>query len=140
MDFLSDKPEKSLEAYQEAESLLKEEPDLVPSPFTEPHLHGTFKCPCLLRSCTRCKLLPGYGKCHPLSPDDDLFIPALDFDLSHKIVMEGKIERKIGELEEKKGFLTKAKSWYKKAANILEQTLPKSGDFPEYIKWRLLIN
>ena len=66
--------------------------------------------------------------------DDDSFIPILNYDLSFKILLEGKVCIKLGRLAEKKGSPDNAQAWYEKAATILAQPLPESADFPEYIR------
>jgi tetratricopeptide (TPR) repeat protein len=127
--FYFGKPEKYLETYQEAERLLKEEPALFPARLQICIYMGLSGAHTRLGHTQGADYYLGMANAVPFSFEDDLFIPALDFDLSEKISWEGSIDINIGELEEKKGSPTKAESWYKKAAAVLAQKLPPG--FPE---------
>jgi tetratricopeptide (TPR) repeat protein/DNA-binding XRE family transcriptional regulator len=121
--------EKYLETYQEAESLLKEEPALFPARLQICIYMGLSGAHTRLGHKQDAEYYLALANALPISFDDDLFVPALDFDLSEKISWEGSININIGELEEKKGSRTRAELWYKKAAAILAQKVPPS--FPE---------
>lgn len=127
--FYFGKPEKYLEAYQDAESLLKEEPCLFPARLRICIYMGLSGSHAHLGHTQNADYYLGMANAVPFSLDDDLFIPALDFDLSEKISWEGSIDIKLGGLEEKKGSHKKAEAWYKKADTVLAQKLPPG--FPE---------
>src|SRR5579859_1102368 len=122
--FYLDRLDKYLEIYQEAECLIPKEPPFFPARLQICIYMGLSDAHASLGHTQDAEHYLALANAIQLLPDDDLFIPALDFDLSTKTVWEGNIEREIGEQEERNGSRTKAESWYKKANVSLGEKLP----------------
>jgi hypothetical protein len=78
----------------------------------------------------------------PLSFDDDLFIPVLDYDLSGKINIEGQVYRNLGKLETPdpdKPLSKNARLRYENADATYGQLLPEFTDVTERIRIQSLI-
>lgn len=127
-------PESQLKAYQEAERLLPKDPEFFPARLRSCIYTGLSHAHAVLGHQREAADYLDIANKISLSPDDDLFIPVLTYDLSFKILTEGKICTKLGRLAEKNGSPDEAHSWYEKAAQVLAQPLPETTNFPEYIR------
>jgi tetratricopeptide (TPR) repeat protein len=123
--FFSDRPEKMLQSYQEAERLIPKVPPFFPPRLQSRIYMGLSNAHACLGHMQDATNYLGMANAIQLFSDNALFIPTLDYDLSNKISVEGIICRKLGEQEEQNNAHAKAKSWYKRASVALAQNLPR---------------
>ena len=80
----------------------------------------------------------------PLSfEEDDLFIPALDYDLAIKVVVEGQVYRNLGRLEHPdpdRPLSEEARKLYEKADAAFGQPLPVLADVRERAAYKISTN
>ena len=126
--FYVDQPQKYLKAYQESESLipretkrllLAKEPDQFPLLLQCCIYTGLSDAYAVLERSQEAEHYLNLANAIPLSPDDDRFIPALSYDFSSRAGHTGSIERKLGEMEDKKKAPDKARPHYEKAEAML---------------------
>jgi tetratricopeptide (TPR) repeat protein len=113
-----EQPEKYLEAYQNAEHLIPKAPPLFPARLQSRIYMGLSNAHACLGDKEKADLYLGMANAIQLLPDDDVFIPALDYDLSFKIAMEGEVYMNLGKLEHPdpdQPLSEKARKLYEKA-------------------------
>ena len=120
--------EKYLKAYQDAERLIPKEPSLFPSRLLSRIYTGLSAAYARTGHPQEAKNYLDLANAIELLPDDDLFIPCLDYDLSFKILTEGCIHHKLGEPKDQNTALSdEARSHLNKAVAVLGQDLSKSN-------------
>jgi DNA-binding XRE family transcriptional regulator len=131
---LSDQPQKYLEAYQDAERLFAKEPVLCPARLQSRIYMGLANAHARLGHMQEAERYLAMANAILLLPDDDLFIPALDYDLSGKIGMEGQIYVNLGNLrnpDPDQPPSREARSLYEQADAAYGQPLPALADVRE---------
>ena len=134
--FYSDRPEKTLEACQKAERLIPKDPPFFPAHLQSRiyiDLSNAYACTGHLQEAKNYRDL---ANAIELLPDDNLFIPCLDYDLSHKIVMEGKVSIQLGRLkapDPNQSLSEEARTIYENADAVLGQLSPESDSVTERV-------
>jgi len=130
-----DQREKYLEAYEDAERLIPEEPPLFPWRLQSRIYMGLANAHARLGHVQEAGRYLGMANALPFSfADDNLFIPALDYDFSGKIGVEGQMYVNLGKLnapDPSQPLSKEARLLYEKADASYGQPLPEFADVRE---------